>query len=78
MPAGLEDMRSGLDIIRNAQGEHATVLAYGELAYAKVLDEAGNHSEALSMSREATQTLARIPQGPCMNCTVSALSLHSR
>ena len=75
---GLQDMRTGLEIIRVAQGDHTTVLAYGELAYAKVLDQAGNHTEALSMNREATQTLAQIPQGPCMKCTVSALSLGYR
>ena len=75
---GLDDMRAGLEIIRSAQGDHTTVLAYGELAYAKVLDQAGSHSEAQSLNREATQTLARMPQGPCMNCTVSALSLGYR
>lgn len=76
--AGLESMRAGLEIIRKAQGDNSTVLAYGKLAYAKVLEQAGNQAEALAARSEANQLLARIPQGACMNCTVSTWSLGYR
>lgn len=76
--SGLNDMRTGLEIIRKAEGNNTTVLAYGELAYATVLDQAGSHSEATKLDGEARELLSRIPQGPCMNCTVTAWSLGYR
>jgi tetratricopeptide (TPR) repeat protein len=75
---GLANMREGLAILRETIGARTARFLSGELAYAKVLDQAGMRPEAEQLHAEASRSLAGLHRSECMNCTVSVWSLQNR
>jgi tetratricopeptide (TPR) repeat protein len=75
---GLTNMRAGLAVLKNTTGTQNAEYLTGELAYAKVLDQAGMHPEADQVHAEASRSLANLYRPECMNCTVSVWSLRLR
>jgi hypothetical protein len=75
---GLANMRAGLIILREAIGTQNAEYLHGELAYAKVLEQAGKHPEAEQLHAEASRSLEGLSQRECVNCTVSVWSLQNR
>ncbi|MGO9435859.1 MAG: tetratricopeptide repeat protein [Terracidiphilus sp.] len=78
VPAGLATMRAGLAILKDTVGTRNAKYLTGELAYAKVLEQAGMHPEAQQVHAEASWSLASLHGQECMSCTVSVWSLQNR
>ena len=73
----LANMRTGLTILKSTIGARNLLYLDGELAYAKVLEQAGMHPEAEQVHTEASQSLASLYPPECLNCTVSVWSLQN-
>ena len=61
-------MRSGLTILASTAGEHAPKYLAAELAYARVLDKTGAHSQAAALKISAQKELNILDQVPCRTC----------
>jgi tetratricopeptide (TPR) repeat protein len=75
--AALADMRIRMAILRSTIGTRNVLYLEGELAYAKVLDQAGMHPQAEQVHAEASQSLASLYRPECVNCTVSVWGLQN-
>lgn len=71
---GLDDMRKGLDILGRTAGQSNPKYLAGEIAYSRVLDHAGNHSDAVRIKKSAEQELASLYGRQCIDCRVSAMA----
>ena len=71
-------MRTGLAILRSIIGARNVRYLDGELAYAKVLKQAGMHSEAEKVHADASQSLDRLHRPECLNCAVSVWNLQNQ
>jgi tetratricopeptide (TPR) repeat protein len=73
----LANMHTGLAILKSTIGARNLLYLEGELAYAKVLEQAGMHPEAEQVHTEASQSLASLYHPECLNCTVSVWGLQN-
>ena len=71
-------MCTGLAILRSTIGARNVRYLDGELAYAKVLKQAGMHSEAEKVHADASQSLDRLHRPECLNCAVSVWNLQNQ
>jgi tetratricopeptide (TPR) repeat protein len=72
----MEEMRKGLAILGRTMGDQNPHYLVAELAYSRVLDEAGLHPEAARIKAAATPLLKDTFRGQCVGCTISAAALH--
>ena len=77
VPNALANMRTGIAILRSTIGARNVRYLESELAYAKVLEQAGMHSEAEEVHADASQSLARLYHPECLTCTVSVWALQN-
>ena len=73
---GLEQMRKGLNILDQAVGSSDPKYLAAQISYSQVLDQSGQHDEAIRVKKSAQQALKRLSRDACADCTVSALALH--
>ena len=78
VPNALADMRTGMAILRSTIGARNVGYLETELAYAKVLEQAGMHPEAEQVHADASQSLARLYHPECLSCTVSVWALQNQ
>ena len=72
----LEEMRNGLTILDRTMGQQSQHYLIAEMAYSRVLDAAGFHSEAAQIKAEAKPLLQARSRGQCDGCTVTAAAFH--
>lgn len=72
----LDDMRTGLAILDRTMGEQSQHYLTAEIAYSRVLDGAGFHSEAARIKAEAEPLLRGLQRGQCDGCTVTAAAFQ--
>jgi tetratricopeptide (TPR) repeat protein len=69
LDAGLSNLRKGLAILNGSAGPHSSRYLAAEMAYAQVLDSAGEHAESVALKNSAkSELMAREGE----RCTVSA------
>ena len=72
----LEQMRKGLNILDQAVGSSDPKYLAAQISYSQVLDQSGEHDEAVRVKNSAQQALKRLSRDACADCTVSAFALH--
>ena len=72
----LEQMRKGLKILDQAVGSSDPKYLAAQISYSQVLDQSGEHDEAVRIKNSAQQALKRLSRDACADCTVSAFALH--
>jgi tetratricopeptide (TPR) repeat protein len=72
----LEQMGKGLNILDQAAGSGDPKYLAAQLSYSQVLDQSGEHDEAVRVKNSAQQALKRLSRDACADCTVSAFALH--
>jgi tetratricopeptide (TPR) repeat protein len=72
----LEQMRKGLNIVDQAVGSNDPKYLAAQISYSQVLDQSGEHDEAVRVKNSAQQALKRLSRDACADCTVSAFALH--
>ena len=72
----LEQMRKGLNIMDQAVGTSDPKYLAAQISYSQVLDQSGEHDEAVRVKNSAQQALNRLSRDACADCTVSAFALH--
>jgi tetratricopeptide (TPR) repeat protein len=72
----LEQMRKGLNILDQAVGSGDPKYLAAQISYSQVLDQSGEHDEAVRIKNSAQQALKRLSRDACADCTVSAFALH--
>jgi len=72
----LEQMRKGLNILDQAAGSSDPKYLAAQISYSQVLDQSGEHDEAVRVKSSAQQALKRLSRDACADCTVSAFALH--
>lgn len=72
----LDEMRDGLAILDRTMGQQSEHYLIAEMAYSRVLDAAGFHSEAAQIKAEAKPLLQAHSRGQCDGCTVTAAAFH--
>jgi tetratricopeptide (TPR) repeat protein len=72
----LEQMRKGLNILDQAVGSSDPKYLAAQISYSQVLDQSGEHDEAVRVKSSAQQALKRLSRDACADCTVSAFALH--
>lgn len=69
-------MEKGLAILKQTTGTNNIRYLAGELAYSKLLDDAGSHAEAARISSAANRSMRDLGLLQCANCTVSVWTLR--
>jgi tetratricopeptide (TPR) repeat protein len=72
----LEQMRKGLHILDQAVGSSDPKYLAAQISYSQVLDQSGEHDEAVRIKHSVQQALKRLSRDACADCTVSAFALH--
>jgi tetratricopeptide (TPR) repeat protein len=72
----LEQMRKGLNILDQAVGSSDPKYLAAQISFSQVLDQSGEHDEAVRVKNSAQQALKRLSRDACADCTVSAFALH--
>jgi tetratricopeptide (TPR) repeat protein len=72
----LEQMRQGLNILNQTVGSSDPKYLAAQISYSQVLDQSGEHDEAVRVENSAQQALKRLSRDACADCTVSAFALH--
>jgi tetratricopeptide (TPR) repeat protein len=72
----LEQMRKGLNIVDQAVGSNDPKYLAAQISYSQVLDQSGEHDEAVRVKNSAQKALKRRSRDACADCTVSAFALH--
>jgi tetratricopeptide (TPR) repeat protein len=76
LTTALEEMRQGIAILDRTLGRQNPRFLLAEIAYSRVLDATGSHSEAAQMKATAEPLLQDIYRRQCAGCTVSAAAFH--
>jgi tetratricopeptide (TPR) repeat protein len=76
LTAALGEMRQGIAILDCALGRQNPRYLLAEMAYSRVLDATGSHSEAAQIRAQAEPLLKDIYRRQCADCTVSAVAFH--
>lgn len=76
MDEALSNMRTGLGIIQSALGTQSPRYWAAELAYSRILDLAGSHSEAAELKKSAEQNMKDMFRRECAGCTISISALR--
>jgi len=76
LTTALEEMRKSVAILDRALGSQNPRYLLAEIAYSRVLDATGSHSEAAQIKAVAEPLLKDIYRGQCAGCTVSAAAFH--
>jgi len=74
--SGLVDMERGLRIIGRTLGHENPRYLWGEIAYARVLDQTGAHPPAARIKAEAERQLKDLYRGQCPGCTISVAAFR--
>ena len=69
--SALTNMRSGLTILDHALGQKNPKYFAAELAYSRVLDQVGSHTEAARMREAAEKAKKGYYAGQCAGCTIN-------
>ena len=72
----MEEMRKGLRILEQSTGTNSVKFLAAEIAYSRVLDRSGAHTEATRLKDSAVQGLAKLNRDACPRCSVSVAALH--
>jgi len=72
----LVDMQRGLAVLDRTLGQRNTRYLTAEIAYSRVLDRTGAHTEAARMKTDAERELKDLHRAQCFACTVSAASFR--
>jgi tetratricopeptide (TPR) repeat protein len=78
LTTALREIRQSVAILDRALGRQNPRYLLAELAYSRVLDATGSHSEAAQIKATAEPLLKDIYRRQCAGCTVSAAALHRR
>jgi tetratricopeptide (TPR) repeat protein len=78
MTDALDNMRKGLGILEKTAGNNNIKFLDGELAYAKVLDASGAHTQARELKTAAEEALQDLYRSQCIQCRISAAALSLR
>lgn len=70
-----EVMQEGMAILDRTLGSGNPRYLEAEIAYARVLDQAGQHSRAARLKADADQSLKELSKSQCIGCTISAAAL---
>jgi tetratricopeptide (TPR) repeat protein len=72
----LEQMRKGLNILDQSVGSSDPKYLAAQISYSQVLDQSGEHDEAVRVKNSAQKALMKLSRDACADCTVSAFTLH--
>jgi len=78
LKGALTSMQVGLNLLKNTVGANNVRYLTGEIAYSKLLDQSGSHTEAERVRLDAEQSLRAVYGGQCFNCSVSVSSLRAK
>jgi len=73
----LEQMRKGMNILDQAVGSSDPKYLAAQISYSQVLDQSGEHDEAVRVRNSAQQALKRFSRDACADCTISVFALRS-
>jgi len=76
LTAALTETRKGVDILDRSLGRQNLHSLLAQLAYARVLDADGSHTESARIKTTAEQMLKESGRRQCPGCTVSAMALR--
>jgi len=74
--SALRDMERGLAIIGRTLGRDSPRYLTGEIAYSRVLDETGAHTQAARLKIDAEKRLRDLYHGQCVGCTISVAAFR--
>jgi tetratricopeptide (TPR) repeat protein len=69
--SALSNMQQGLSILEHALGPKNPKYFVSQIAYSKVLDQAGSHAEAVRLRGAADQARKEFYGAQCVGCTIS-------
>jgi tetratricopeptide (TPR) repeat protein len=76
LTTALEEMRQGIAILDHTLGRQNPRYLLAEIAYSRVLDATGSHSDAAHIKAMAEPLLKDIYSRQCAGCTISAAAFH--
>jgi tetratricopeptide (TPR) repeat protein len=76
LTSALVDMQRGMDVLDRTLGQQNTRYLTAEIAYSRVLDRTGAHTEAARMKTDAERELKDLHRTQCVACTVSAAAFR--
>jgi len=76
LTTALGEMRQSAAILERTVGRQNSRYLLAELAYSRVLDATGSHSQAAQIKAMAEPLLNDIQRRQCAGCTISAASFH--
>ena len=76
LTTALEEMRQGVAVLDRTLNHENPKYLGAEMAYSRVLDATGSHSEAARIKAVTEPVLADIHRMQCAGCTVSAAAFH--
>jgi tetratricopeptide (TPR) repeat protein len=76
LTSALVDMQRGLAVLDRTLGRQNTRYLTAEIAYSRVLDRTGAHTEATRMKTDAERDLNNLHRTQCVACTVSAAAFR--
>jgi tetratricopeptide (TPR) repeat protein len=76
LKAALTETKEGLDTLDRSLGRQNPHYLLAELAYARVLDASGSHSQAAPIRATAESMLKENDRRQCPGCTVNAMALR--
>jgi tetratricopeptide (TPR) repeat protein len=69
-------MQIGLPILRQVFGEHSSRYLLAELAYSRLLDQNGSHTQAKELRDAAQQEFDALRVAQCATCSISVAALR--
>jgi tetratricopeptide (TPR) repeat protein len=72
----LAEMRRGLGILGRTLNHQDSRYLTAEIAYSRVLDKTGAHSEATQIKTDAERQLREFYSRQCVDCTISVATFH--
>jgi tetratricopeptide (TPR) repeat protein len=76
LTTALGEMRQGIAILDHTLGRQNPRYLLAEIAYSRILDATGSHSEAAQIKSTAELVLKEVYRRQCAGCTISAVALH--
>jgi tetratricopeptide (TPR) repeat protein len=76
LATALGEMRQGVAVLDRTLGRQNPRYLTAEMAYSRILDATGSHSEAARIRAEAEPLLKEIYRRQCAGCTVTATAFH--
>lgn len=73
LPLASENMRKGLSILEHTVGQHSPKYLAAEIAYARILDQSGDHAQSIALQTAAQKELSSQNHEQCRNCRRSLL-----